>query len=96
MRFTTVLASAALYFAAGSDAWAQAADGRWIANDRTYWLEGSNVHESCTIRNTNTVLRSGGCVYWTNAQGGQFHGTCTTDPNFGVICLGGRGRAFKA
>jgi hypothetical protein len=40
MRFTTVLASAALYFAAGSDAWAQAADGRWIANDRTYWLEG--------------------------------------------------------
>lgn len=40
MRFITVLASAALYFAAASDAWAQAADGRWIANDRTYWLEG--------------------------------------------------------
>lgn len=40
MRFSAVLASAALYFAAGTHAWAQAADGTWIANDTTYRMNG--------------------------------------------------------
>lgn len=34
-----------------------------------------NVHESCTVRNTDTRRWEGPCVYWTNGSGGQFHGS---------------------
>jgi len=35
-----------------------------------------NVHEACTLMNTNFVLADGNsCRYWTNAQGGIFHGS---------------------
>lgn len=33
-----------------------------------------NIHESCTRMNTNTVLTSGDCAYWTNPHGGMGHG----------------------
>jgi hypothetical protein len=35
-----------------------------------------NVHEACTLRDTNFILADGNsCKYWTNPQGGIFHGS---------------------
>ncbi|KAH6977381.1 hypothetical protein BKA56DRAFT_674198 [Ilyonectria sp. MPI-CAGE-AT-0026] len=90
MHFTSILASTILCFAAGSDAWAQAADGTWIANDNFYRIGVHNVHEACTIRNTNTIVWWGACQYWVDSRGNKFHGECTYDGDWGgVLCLGG-------
>ncbi|KAK3329244.1 hypothetical protein B0H66DRAFT_596840 [Apodospora peruviana] len=84
MQLTTAFSvlATALSFAGSSSAWAQAADGTWVANNNWYYLPYKNyprtsVHESCTYRNTNNVHNDGDmCAYWTNSNGGKFVGKC--------------------
>ena len=42
MQFTTAFLTTALSFAAGTYAWAQAADGTWVANNNWYTLWYNN------------------------------------------------------
>jgi hypothetical protein len=39
-----------------------------------YHLFLVQVHEACTRMNTETILNSGACAYWTDGAGHQFHG----------------------
>ncbi|KAK4119483.1 hypothetical protein N657DRAFT_650135, partial [Parathielavia appendiculata] len=58
MQLTTIFLTTALSFAVSTYAWAQAADGTWVANNRWYKLSClvlTQVHEACTWRNTNNV-----------------------------------------
>ncbi|KAL2065133.1 hypothetical protein VTL71DRAFT_4274 [Oculimacula yallundae] len=63
--------------------WAQAANGVWVASNTWYARVGNynNVHESCTRMNSQTVLTSGECAYWTDGQGGIGHGRCYAHDN---------------
>ncbi|KAK5656743.1 hypothetical protein OQA88_4291 [Cercophora sp. LCS_1] len=86
MHFTALAISTGLTIAlapAGAFGWAKAANGVWVANNKVYGQVGSykNVHEACTRMNTNTVLTSGECAYWTNGQGGMAHGYCVVTKN---------------
>ncbi|RGP61079.1 hypothetical protein FLONG3_10634 [Fusarium longipes] len=81
MQFSSTLTAltTALSFAAGASAWAQAADGTWVANNEYHYLyrTGWTAHESCTWRNTEDPREEGtACAYWTNAQGGKASGKC--------------------
>ena len=40
MHFTSILVPAALFLASGCHAWAQAANGVWVANDTFYNIRG--------------------------------------------------------
>ncbi|GAB7334592.1 hypothetical protein MBLNU13_g06564t1 [Cladosporium sp. NU13] len=77
MQFSTIIT--ALSFSIGAHAWAQAANGEWIANDTKYYgFENAlAAFEACTYMNTNNLVPVGGaCKYWYNAQGGINYGTC--------------------
>ncbi|KAH8890699.1 hypothetical protein GQ53DRAFT_824420 [Thozetella sp. PMI_491] len=81
MQFTTAFLATAVSLAVGTNAWAQAADGTWVANNNWYtlWYNGgdTSVHEACTWRNTNNVHNDGDdCAYWINSSGGILHGKC--------------------
>ncbi|KAK4442049.1 hypothetical protein QBC34DRAFT_387704 [Podospora aff. communis PSN243] len=61
--------------------WTKDAKGNWVANN-SWWpvnYRGQEIraHESCTWQG-QPVARDPGtkCSYWTNANGGQFHGNC--------------------
>ncbi|KJK63864.1 hypothetical protein P875_00064672 [Aspergillus parasiticus SU-1] len=75
MQIYSIVAAATLSLAGTADAWAQAADGTWIANQNTYIFTDNlqnkwEVDEACTIRNTNTWLSSReACAYWVNSEG---------------------------
>ncbi|KAI9150069.1 hypothetical protein HJFPF1_09823 [Paramyrothecium foliicola] len=91
MHFATILT--ALSLGTGAHAWAQAANGEWIANDVKYTINGYGVWEACTYRNTNNLVPvGGGCRYWTNANGGIYSGYCRDVSVFGIggrTCLAG-------
>ncbi|KAL2067254.1 hypothetical protein VTL71DRAFT_1678 [Oculimacula yallundae] len=70
MRFFTLAVPIALSFITGANAWTQAANGVWVANNNWYSIGGTRVHEACTRMNTETILWGAGCAYWTNGQGG--------------------------
>ncbi|KAK0735343.1 hypothetical protein B0T21DRAFT_411979 [Apiosordaria backusii] len=80
MQLTSIVLSTGLALAlapAGALAWAQAANGVWVASNTWYSRVGNynNVHESCTRMNSQIVLTNGeDCSYWTNGQGAQGHG----------------------
>ncbi|KAH6652361.1 hypothetical protein BKA67DRAFT_661104 [Truncatella angustata] len=81
MQFTTAFLTTALSFAASTYAWAQAGDGTWVANNNWYTLwynrGDTRVHEACTWMNTDNVHNAGdSCAYWSNSNGGIFHGKC--------------------
>ncbi|GJC78126.1 hypothetical protein ColLi_00964 [Colletotrichum liriopes] len=71
MRFSVVTV---LSFAASCYAWAQAADGTWVANNVVHNIRGSNVHEACTRMNTQEFWATGDCAYWVNDRGFISHG----------------------
>ncbi|GKT84332.1 hypothetical protein Ct61P_02182 [Colletotrichum tofieldiae] len=75
MHFTSVFVPAALSLASGCHAWAQAANGVWVANNQYHNIRGSTVHEACTTMNTQNVNPGGTkCSYWTNGVGQIFDG----------------------
>ncbi|KAH7174938.1 uncharacterized protein B0J16DRAFT_349350 [Fusarium flagelliforme] len=76
MRFFTLALPVTLSLINGADAWAQAADGVWVANNQWYTIGGTRVHEACTRMNTQDILYGAGCAYWTNGQGGMFQYVC--------------------
>ncbi|KAK3395322.1 hypothetical protein B0H63DRAFT_534079 [Podospora didyma] len=82
MHFTAVVISLVLA-PVGALAWAKAGNGVWVANNKVYPQVGSykNVHESCTRMNSNIVLTSGDCAYWTNSKGEIGHGYCHVTSN---------------
>ncbi|KAF3018856.1 hypothetical protein E8E14_007364 [Neopestalotiopsis sp. 37M] len=86
MRFTSIIASTAAVFATSSYAWAKDANGVWVANNVVYNIRGTQVHEACTRMNTETILNSGACAYWTDGAGHQFHGQCKERPGQ-VLCI---------
>ncbi|KAK4038954.1 hypothetical protein C8A01DRAFT_37069 [Parachaetomium inaequale] len=87
MRFTSTIAAAVLSLAGGSQAWSQdPRNGIWVANNIMYNIRDMWVHESCTRMNTDTVLSSGSCSYWTDDQGGFYNGHCTMFPGQ-VLCI---------
>ncbi|GKT41156.1 uncharacterized protein ColSpa_01337 [Colletotrichum spaethianum] len=87
MQFTSVIVPAALFLASGCHAWAQAANGVWVANNVYYNIRGSTVHEACTTMNTNDVHPGGTkCSYWTNGVGQIFDGKCSYQGN-SVLCI---------
>ncbi|KAH8760633.1 hypothetical protein BGZ57DRAFT_879761 [Hyaloscypha finlandica] len=86
MHVTTLILSTGLTLAlapAGVLAWAQAGNGVWVANNVWYSRVGNynNVHESCTRMNSQIVLTSGDCAYWTDGNGGIGHGQCVVGNN---------------
>ncbi|WYZ43402.1 hypothetical protein EsH8_VI_001101 [Colletotrichum jinshuiense] len=83
MRFAVVTL---LSFAASCHAWAQAADGTWVANNVVYNIRGSNVHEACTRRNTEEIVATGPCAYWVNSEGFIARGLCRSSFNQ-VACI---------
>ncbi|KAL0930662.1 uncharacterized protein CTRU02_214737 [Colletotrichum truncatum] len=83
MRFSIF---ATVTYAVGTYAWAQAADGRWIANNQVYNIRGSQVHEACTRRNTDEILAAVPCEYWTDGRGHTTTGTCRVNINQ-VACI---------
>ncbi|KAF6801242.1 hypothetical protein CSOJ01_11892 [Colletotrichum sojae] len=83
MKFSV---AAVLSFAVSTYAWAQAGDGTWVANNVVYNIRGSQVHESCTRRNTNDILVAVPCAYWIDGRGNIAHGTCTSNFNQ-VACI---------
>ncbi|KAI0178123.1 hypothetical protein BJ166DRAFT_620034 [Pestalotiopsis sp. NC0098] len=86
MRFSALIIPTALSFASGSYAWTQDANGVWVANNNIYNIRGIQVHEACTRMNTETILNSGACAYWTDGAGHQFHGQCKERPGQ-VLCI---------
>ncbi|KAI5211372.1 hypothetical protein AUEXF2481DRAFT_209426 [Aureobasidium subglaciale EXF-2481] len=81
MHATSLIISTSLALAltpAGVLGWAQAANGVWVASNTWYGRVGNynNVHESCTRMNSQTVLTSGECAYWTDGNGNMGHGNC--------------------
>ncbi|KAF6808026.1 hypothetical protein CPLU01_12337 [Colletotrichum plurivorum] len=58
-----------LCYVAGTHAWAQAADGTWVANNVVHNIYGSQVHEACTRMNTNDILVAVDCAYWIDGRG---------------------------
>ncbi|KAI9146928.1 putative alpha-galactosidase D [Paramyrothecium foliicola] len=79
MHYATLLT--ALSFGVGAHAWAQSGQGEWIAHNtgpiHGFPNGGSGVFpvEACTFFNTDRIVPVGhGCRYWTNGQGGIFHG----------------------
>ncbi|CRG91378.1 hypothetical protein PISL3812_08426 [Talaromyces islandicus] len=83
MQIYSIVAAATLSLAGTAHAWAQAADGTWIANGNTYIFTDNlqnrwEVDEACTIMNTNTWLSSyEDCAYWLNSEGQIVRGRCT-------------------
>jgi hypothetical protein len=86
MQFTAAFLAAALAFATGTHAapapepWTKDGAGNWVA-DNNWWnvnYHGQEIrcHESCTWQG-QAVAREAGtpCTYWTNGNGGQFHGS---------------------
>ncbi|KAH7358741.1 hypothetical protein B0T11DRAFT_330500 [Plectosphaerella cucumerina] len=80
MHFPVALSTlaAALSFAVGTNAWAQAADGRWFANNYVHTFNnGLKVHEACTYMNTQSHHPSGDwCAYWVDDRGTIAEGAC--------------------
>jgi len=78
MHFT-ILTTTVLALASGTNAWAQAKNGEWIANNRYHKSiepDSANirftVHEACTNRNAPVGLMSfvgPRCRYWINSKG---------------------------
>ncbi|KAH6949110.1 hypothetical protein DER45DRAFT_620239 [Fusarium avenaceum] len=80
MQLTTILT--ALSFGIGAHAWAQAANGEWIANNELGWdyNSGYRVWQACTWRESGGLVPLGtGCKYWMNSIGDIHHGVCTQD-----------------
>ncbi|KAE8337989.1 hypothetical protein BDV24DRAFT_166691 [Aspergillus arachidicola] len=98
MQIYSTVAAATLSLAGTAHAWAQAADGTWIANQNHYIFTDNlgfrwEVAEACTIRNTNTWLSSHeACAYWLDSEGRIARGECTPavrtsgDPINIVLC----------
>ncbi|PQE31831.1 hypothetical protein CJF32_00005134 [Rutstroemia sp. NJR-2017a WRK4] len=83
MHFSTVFLATVVSFAGSSYAWAQDADGNWVANNIMYIWEGMSTHEACTDKDSDwglNVRESGPCTYWIDGNGNQFHGTCVWVP----------------
>jgi hypothetical protein len=93
MQLTSIVISTAFTLAmapAGALAWAQAANGVWVAHNTWYGRVGNynNVHESCTRMNSQIVLTNGeDCSYWTNGQGAQGHGRKFVLFSFLFLCF---------
>lgn len=91
MQFTTLILSTVLALAPTETlAWAKSGDGVWTANNVWYGRVGNynNVHESCTRMNSQIVLTSGDCAYWTDSHGGIAGGHCVAHDNK-VECVRG-------
>ncbi|KPM40896.1 hypothetical protein AK830_g5635 [Neonectria ditissima] len=77
MHFSSTLV-AALSLAVGANAWAQAGDGTWVANNYVHTFDnGLRVHEACTWMNTQDHHPSGDpCAYWVDGNGNVANGRC--------------------
>ncbi|KAH7118663.1 hypothetical protein B0J13DRAFT_680976 [Dactylonectria estremocensis] len=80
MHFPSTLSTlvAALSLAVGTNAWAQAADGTWVANNYIHTFNnGLRVHEACTWMNTQDHHQSSDpCAYWVDGKGTIANGRC--------------------
>ncbi|KAH7151309.1 hypothetical protein DER46DRAFT_665299 [Fusarium sp. MPI-SDFR-AT-0072] len=68
----------------GTNAWAQAGNGEWIANYKIYDVTNSGfakaTMEACTYRNTETRVPIGQpCKYWLDGNGRIASGVCRED-----------------
>ena len=75
MHYSTLVTSLAVALAPlGVSAWAQDPEtGIWRANNKVYDTVGGfpNVHEACTIMNSDTALWDKQlCDYWSDGNGG--------------------------
>ena len=79
MHLTTVITTTVLALSTGTNAWAQAKNGEWIANNRYHKSiepDSANirftVHEACTDRNApvgSTSFVGPRCRYWIDSKG---------------------------
>ncbi|CAJ0547411.1 Ff.00g041650.m01.CDS01 [Fusarium sp. VM40] len=74
MHFTLVV-TALLSLVDLSFGWAQADNGVWVANNTYHTIRGDNVHEACTVMNTQQI-HGGACAYWVDGNGKIFNGHC--------------------
>ncbi|KAK3299461.1 uncharacterized protein B0H64DRAFT_100529 [Chaetomium fimeti] len=77
MHLTTIIISATLAFATGTNGWAPDGKGNQVANKTDYVLDGKVVDEACTDFDTNEIVTSGPCKYWADGNGGITEGTCS-------------------
>ncbi|CAH0020835.1 unnamed protein product [Clonostachys rhizophaga] len=76
MHFISIVG--ALAFATGIQGWTKDGQGNWVANNNWWVIRGTNVHESCTRMNDNTVIyrNNEACAYWTDGAGTIKRGRC--------------------
>ncbi|KAM3080238.1 hypothetical protein ACMFMF_003647 [Clarireedia jacksonii] len=88
MQFTSIIIPTVLLFAANCNAWSQAGNGVWVANNIYYNIRGTTVHEACTTMNTQDIHANGvGCAFWLDGAGDVFNGKCSHQGG-SVLCIG--------
>lgn len=95
MHLATIIASTVLALVTGASAWAQAADGRWIANNKFHKdpeFDSGHIkwtyHEACGNRDGTGYSVGTRCGYWINGKGKIARG-CMSFPSRTLALIGG-------
>ncbi|KAL2202347.1 hypothetical protein CC79DRAFT_1373970 [Sarocladium strictum] len=92
MQLIPIIVATMLGFSTGASAWAQAANGEWIAHNTFETIQGRYMHQACTTRTGDLYREAGPCKYWWDDKGTIHHGECGAEPDnndagYTILCF---------